>query len=380
MKTICYLVICILFFGCNSGTTNTKVAEKEASDSEVTSQWLSFEGKGDMPHIVLISGDEEYRSEEALPQLAKILSTRQGFKCTVLFAQDPAKPGFVNPNHLNNIPGLEKLKTADMMIIFTRFRALPDEQMQYIDDYLKSGKPVLGIRTATHAFSYEEADFESSWKHYGNFYEGDDEWRDGFGRFILGEKWISHHGEHRHQSTRGIPAPGAEDHPILSGIAKGEIWGPTDVYGVRLPLPGDSQPVVLGQVVNRAGEYDENDPLFGMRPTDSEVAGMGVADDENGEEIEINLNDPMMPIAWIKSYQLPGGRQGKVFATTIGASTDLLSDGVRRMLVNGVFWCLDLTVPEKANVDLVGTYKPTAYAFLEESYWLKRNLKVSDLE
>ena len=380
MKTVCYLIIYVLFFGCNSGTTNTKDAEKEASDSEVTSQWLSFEGKGDMPHIVLISGDEEYRSEEALPQLAKILSTRQGFKCTVLFAQDPEKPGFVNPNYLNNIPGLEKLKTADMMIIFTRFRALPDEQMQYIDDYLKSGKPVLGIRTATHAFSYEEADFESSWKHYGNFYEGDDEWRDGFGRFILGEKWISHHGEHRHQSTRGIPASGAEDHPILSGIAEGEIWGPTDVYGVRLPLPGDSQPVVLGQVVNRAGEYDENDPLFGMRPTDSEVAGTGVADDENGEEIEINLNDPMMPIAWIKSYQLPGGQQGKVFATTIGASTDLLSEGVRRMLVNGVFWCLDLTVPEKANVDLVGTYKPTAYAFLEESYWLERNLKVSDLE
>ncbi len=379
MKTVYFPLICTLFFSCGGGKTNTDVTEAGASGADVTNQWLTFQGKGDMPHIVLISGDEEYRSEEALPQLAKILSTRQGFKCTVLFAQDPAKPGIINPNHLNNIPGLESLKTADMMIIFTRFRALPDEQMQYIDDYLKSGKPILGIRTATHAFSFEEADFESNWKHYGNFYKGNDEWKGGFGRFILGEKWISHHGEHRHQSTRGIPVPGQENHPILKGIAEGKIWGPTDVYGVRLPLPGDSQPVVLGQVVNRAGEYDENDPLFGMRATDNEVAGMGIADDENGEEVEINLNDPMMPVAWTKSYQLQGGKPGKVFATTIGASTDLLSEGVRRMLVNGVFWGMGLTVPEKANVDLVGTYEPTSYAFLEESYWLERNLKVSDL-
>ena len=380
MKTVCYLLICTLFFSCNSQTTDTKNAEKEASGHKATSQWLSIEGKVDMPHIVLISGDEEYRSEEALPQLAKILSTRQGFNCTVLFAQDPAKPGIINPNYLNNIPGLESLKTADMMVVFTRFRALPDEQMQYIDDYLRSGRPVLGIRTATHAFNFKKTDFDSNWKHYGNFYQGDDEWKDGFGRFILGEKWISHHGGHRHQSTRGIPAPGAEDHPILNGISEGEIWGPSDVYGVRLPLPGDSQPVVLGQVINRAGEYDEDDPLYGMRPTDNELPGRGTADDKNAEEVGIDLNDPMMPIAWTKSYQLTGGRKGKVFTTTIGASTDLLSEGVRRMLVNGVFWCLDLTVPEKTNVDFVGEYKPTAYAFLEGSYWLERNLKVSDIK
>lgn len=367
-------LICIFLFafsGCNPKT--------EVTDSNSPTQWLTFEGKPDKPKIVLISGDEEYRSEEALPQLAKILSTKHGFNCTVLFAQDPEKPGIVNPNYVRNIPGLESLKTADLMVIFTRFRALPDEQMKHIDDYLKSGKPVIGIRTATHAFNFTKNDSASQWKHYGNYYNGDDEWKDGFGRLVLGENWISHHGKHKHQSTRGIPAQGQEQHSILSGIAQGEIWGPTDVYGVRLPLPGDSQPIVLGQVINRAGDYDENDILYGMKFTDNEVAGIEVEKDKAGKEISINLNDPMMPIAWIRSYQIPGGQKGKAFTSTIGAATDLLTEGTRRMLVNSVFWSLNLDIPEKANVDLVGDYKPSAYAFRDDQFWLDKQLSISSL-
>src|ERR1700754_1570684 len=117
-------------------------------------QFVVYEG-GDGPgkgkHIVLISGDQEYRSEEAIPQLAKILSKHHGFKCTVLFTVD-AKDGTVNPN-INNIPGLEALKTADLMVIFTRFLNLPDDQLQHIDAYLATGKPVVGLRTSTHAFN-----------------------------------------------------------------------------------------------------------------------------------------------------------------------------------------------------------------------------------
>jgi hypothetical protein len=375
MKATHQLIICLFvltFTGCNQ--------KPDVSDSSSPAQWLTFEGKPDMPKIVLVSGDEEYRSEEALPQLAKILSTSHGFNCTVLFAQDPEKPGIVNPNYVKNIPGLENLKTADLMIIFTRFRALHDDQMQHIDDYLKSGKPVIGIRTATHAFNFTKNDSASNWKQYGNYYSGDDEWKDGFGRLVLGENWISHHGKHKHQSTRGIPAAGMDGHPILNGIAQGEIWGPTDVYGVRLPLPGDSQPIVLGQVVNRAGAYDENDILYGMRFTDNDLAGSQVEKDKEGKETTINPNDPMMPIAWIKSYQIPGGQKGKAFTSTIGAATDLLTEGTRRMLVNSVFWSLDLEVPEKANVDLVGDYKPSAYAFRDDKHWLDKQLSISSLK
>ncbi len=373
-RLICLITGCMLM-ACQGSRPKS---DAEANPNSVQ-EWLTFDGKPDLPHIVLISGDEEYRSEEALPQLAKILSTRHGFNCTVLFAQDPEKAGIINPNYTRNIPGLEHLKRADLMIIFTRFRALPDSQMQYIDEYLKRGKPVIGMRTATHAFNFAKVDSISKWKYYGNYYEGDDEWNGGFGRLVLGEKWIAHHGRHKHQSTRGIAAPGMEKHPILNGIRQGDIWGPTDVYAVRLPLPDGTEPLVMGQVINRAGDYLENDPLYGMRSTDSVIAGTEVEKDNDGKETKINRNDPMMPVAWLKPYQIPGGKQGNAMTTTMGAATDLLAEGTRRMIVNGVFWCLGLTVPEKADVELVGDFQPSAYAFKDDQYWTNRKLSVSSM-
>jgi hypothetical protein len=324
--------------------------------------WVVYEGGdglGSGKHIVLVSGDEEYRSEEALPQLGRILSTHHGFKCTVLFAINP-ETGHIDPNHLENIPGLEALETADLMILSTRMRILPDDQMQHIDRYLKAGKPVIGLRTATHAFNQTEGNY----RHYGFRHQSDDEWNDGFGRLVLGETWINHHGDHRHESTRGIIAPGAENHPILNGIEDGAIWGPTDVYGVRLPLPGDSKPLVLGQVVERAGDEDPEDAYYGMRPTDT------VPVDEK--------NDPMMPIAWTKSYQLPGGERGRSFTTTMGSSTDLANAALRRLIVNAAYWLVDLEVPKDGGkVDLVGEYEPSKYEFRRD-YWKKRKMSVDE--
>ena len=369
MKQLFALLLCSLILSC--GQKPEKKQEKTKADTPI--EWLSFEGtEANGKHIVLISGDEEYRSEEALPQLAKILSKHHGFTCTVLFAQDPTKPGIVNANYVKNIPGLEALDDADAMVIFTRFRALPDDQMQHIDTYLRSGKPVVGIRTATHAFNFNK-DSLSGFGHYGNYYKGDkSDWADGFGRLVLGENWVNHHGHHKHQSTRGVIAEGAETHTITNGIENGEIWGSTDVYGIRLPLPGDSQPIILGEVINRKGEYDENDVFFGMKSTDDERAT------ENNEGLKVN--DVLMPIAWTKSYQLPDGKQGKAFTSTIGSASDLLNEGVRRLLVNGLFWTLGESVPEKANVDLVGAFEPSAYGFKSDEYWLERELKITSLK
>jgi hypothetical protein len=248
--------------------------------------------------------------------------------------------------------------------------------MGYVNNYLLAGKPVIGLRTSTHAFQFKPKDtIASKWAHYNNNYQGEKtEWEGGFGRLILGEKWISHHGHHKHQSTAGIVSPGADNHPITNGISDGDIWGPTDVYGVRLPLPGDSQPIILGQVVNRKGEYDENDAFYGMRPTDDEVAEV------NPRQKNIpKINDPMMPVAWTKTYQIPNGKPGKAFTSTVASSTDLVSEGVRRLIVNASYWAMDLEVPEKADVTLVGDYQPTAYGFKEKGYWPDRNLKVTDL-
>ncbi|WP_273567436.1 ThuA domain-containing protein [Maribacter halichondriae] len=374
MKKLYLFLFCCVLISCGEKTEKKKAAEREVEKIlEAPKQLLTFEGNSDnAKHIVLVSGDEEYRSEEALPQLAKILSTHHGFKCTVLFAQDPAKPGIVNANYVKNIPGLEALDSADMMVLFTRFRALPDEQMQHFDKYLKAGKPLVGIRTATHAFNFQK-DSTSNFRHYGNYSQGDKtEWTDGFGRLVLGEKWHTHHGYHKHQSTRGVIAEDAGSHPIVNGIESGSIWGPTDVYGVRLPLPGDSQPIILGQVINRKSEFDENDIFFGMKPTDTELAT------ENNEGLEVNKI--LMPIAWTKSYQLPDGKKGKAFTSTIGSATDMLNESVRRLLINGVFWAMDETVAEKANVELVGDFNPSAYGFKTDEYWVDKNLNIEDLE
>jgi hypothetical protein len=294
--------------------------------------WVVYDGHdgpGKGKHIVLVSGDEEYRSEEALPQLGKILACRHGFQCTVLFAIDPAT-GTIDPKNCHNIPGLEALKTADLMIIFTRFRDLPDEQMRHIVEYLEAGKPIIGIRTATHAFNIPEG------KTYSKYSFQSKEWDGGFGRQVLGETWINHHGAHGKESTRGVIAPGAENHPVVRGCE--DIWCPTDVYAVRLPLPGDCKPLVLGQV------------LKGMKPSDQPVAGP--------------KNEPRMPIAWVKTYRGAAGQTGRVFATTMGSGKDLLSDGLRRLLVNAAYWCVGLEdqIPARADVTLVGPYQPSPFS------------------
>ncbi len=295
--------------------------------------WVVYEGKegpGKGKHIVLVSGDEEYRSEETLPQLGKILATHHGFRCTVLFAIDP-EDGTINPNCTSNIPGLEALESADLMVIFTRFRDLRDDQMKRMVDYIESGKPIIGLRTATHAFNIAKG---KTYARYGN---SSTEWKGGFGRQVLGERWISHHGHHGRESTRGVLAKGMEQHPILRGVT--DVWGPTDVYGVRLPLPGDSQPLVLGQVID------------GMDPSDKPLEG--------------KKNDPMMPVAWIKSYTGTAGKKARIFNTTMGASQDFQSEGLRRLLVNACYWTvgLEAKIPEKAKVDLVGEYTPTRFGF-----------------
>jgi hypothetical protein len=363
-------------------------------------QWVTYQGgngPGAGKKIVLVSGDEEYRSEEALTQLGKILAERHGFDCTVLFAVDPAT-GVINPHVRDNVPGLEELAEADLAFFFTRWRVLPDEQMEHIDAYLRQGKPVIALRTATHAFAppdeirakrrqhylqSQEAEKQGKkpppapvirdeeWGRYGHYADGYDgpqqQWQDGFGRLVIGERWVAHHGRHMHDSTRGIVAPGAADHPILRGIGDGDIWGPSDVYTVRLPLPDDSEPLLLGQVVKRRGDYDESDPFYGMRPDD----GPPIAD----------KNDPMMPIAWVKSYQIPGGRKGRVFTTTMGASTDLVAEGTRRMIVNAVYWAcgMEEQIPAPGtNVELVGAFEPTRFASHPDEYWKKRGLKPAD--
>ena len=301
--------------------------------------WVAYpgqEGPGSGKKIVLISGDEEYRSEEALPVLGKILA-RHGFTCTVLFAIDPPS-GEIDPDNQTSIPGLHHLETADLMVLFTRFRELPDRDMKYIVDYTHSGKPIVGLRTATHPFRYTRNKSSRYAKYSFDSPDG------GYGRQVFGETWVNHHGLHKKEGTRGLINGSLKDHPILRGVQN--IWGPTDVYGVR-DLTGSPQVLLYGQV------------LSGMSPTDPPKRDKSI-----------------MPLAWIKDYRGGSGKASRVFFTTMGASVDFENAGLRRLLVNACYWAVGLEdrITAEGNVEHVDRLPPRFFGFGD----FKRGMKPSD--
>ncbi|HEY1009033.1 MAG TPA: ThuA domain-containing protein [Daejeonella sp.] len=303
------------------------------ASAQKTGPWLQFSppaGQANGKHIVLIGGDEAYRSEESLPMLAKILSERHGFRTTVLFSINP-ETQFVDPNYHQNIPGLEFLAAADLMIIATRFRELPDNQMEYIHKYLVAGKPVIGLRTATHAFYYKR-DPNNKYAKYG-FRSTTEGWEGGFGKRILGENWVNHHGANAKEGTRALISglEVADANPILKGI--NDIWTTTEVYGIK-SLPANSKILLWGQGTE------------GLTATSPAI-----------------WTKTIMPLAWTRTYVSESGKVGRVFTTTTGAAIDFISEDLRRLVVNASYWAVGLekNIPEKSNVDYVGTYEPTMF-------------------
>ncbi len=289
-------------------------------------------GAGGGRHVVFLTGDEEYRSEEGLPMLAKILSQRHGFKCTVLFSVDP--DGTINPNNGASLSNPGALDSAEAIVILTRFRRWNDEACAKFEAAIHRGIPIIGLRTATHAFNGIPKDSKYAKWNWNN-QDG------GWGRAVLGETWVSHWGKHRVEATRGIAEASAAGHAILRGVT--DVFGTTDVY--EAAPPADATILMRGQ------------SLSGMSATDApaDYKKKTKAGAEQG------INDPMMPVAWTREVKNDAGKSNKVFCTTMGAATDLMSDGLRRMVVNAVFWGLGLEVPAKADVTYVDPFKPLMY-------------------
>src|SRR5207248_5850040 len=127
----------------------------------------------------------------------KILAERHGFKCTVSFS---VTDGVIDPKNGGNVPGFAELATADACIMLLRFRHPPDELMKYFVDYVNAGKPLIGLRTSTHAFAGIPGN--SAYKAYN-----------AFGKNVLGEEWVNHWGSHKHEATRGIIEASSKDDP-----------------------------------------------------------------------------------------------------------------------------------------------------------------------
>jgi hypothetical protein len=315
-----------------------------AADS-VTYPAKSGPGRG--RHIVLLSGDEEYRSEEGLPMLAKILSQRHGFKCTVLFSLAP--DGTIDPKNGKSLSNPAALDTADAVVMLLRFRAWPDEDMARFEKFLAAGKPIVALRTSTHAFNgFPKGSRWETWN-YNN--EG------GFGKRVLGETWLTHWGRHKIEATRGAIEPSQKGNPLLRGVTN--IYGETDVYEAY--PPPDATVLVRGVVLKALTPDAEPADYRKPRSTD---------------KVEQGVNDPPMPVAWTRQNSNASGNTNRIFTTTMGAAVDLENEGLRRLIVNAVYWGLNMDVPQKADVTYVDEYKPSFYGF----DGFRKGLRPSDFE
>ncbi|MGF6847070.1 type 1 glutamine amidotransferase [Chitinophaga sp. W3I9] len=255
--------------------------------------WLFAQSSKEIkkPLVVFVTGDHEYSSEETMPLIAAVLEKDYGMKTIVL----KASPDY---NSEENIPGLEALKHADLAVFFLRWRRLPPEQLAYIDAYLKSGKPVMGFRTTTHAFHFPEGHASEKWNAFGEFALNAPP---GWG----GAAKHTHYGHESSTDVRIIPEQAGN--PILTGVAKNfhvRSW----LYRVLpdYPVKGSTW-LLMGKAVNPDKEAIEN------------------------------------PVAWTGTNAF-GGR---VFMTTLGHPEDFSQESFQRLVINAIHYELGLKIPRK---------------------------------
>ena len=310
------------------GLTLAPLASLSAAMNAIT--YPAQPGPGAGKRIVFLTGDEEYRGEEGLPMLAKILSQRYGFTCTVLFPLDP--DGTINPDNNTSLSDPAALDTADGIVMQLRFRQWPDATMKHFADAVARGVPIVALRTSTHAFRFPENSL-TSYKSYNHF-----------GREVLGEDWVSHWGANRRGATRGIIEPGAETDPIFRGVS--DLFGDSGAYETH-PV-ADAKILLRGQVLKGMNPADAPDTYLKKRKSDG---------------VEQPINDPLMPVAWTRLHKNSNGKTNRVFCTTMGAATDLTNEGLRRLVINAVLWSFALAVPARADVAYIDAYAPADYAF-----------------
>lgn len=282
----------------------------------------------DTLHVVFVTGDEEYRSEESMPMLARILERDYGFRVSVRYAVDDA--GFVDPNNTHHLPGLDVLEDADLMVLFTRFRALPDSQVWHILNYAESGRPMVGFRTSTHAFQYPATDPRAV--------QLNETWP----RQVFGQRWITHHG-HFEDGTDPLTAvallPWRQSHPILRGVSAFDAYSWLyHVDGGTDALYGDSRPLLIGTSLR--SKHQQNNRLDAYPLTN--------------------------PVAWTKTYTGRSGRPARVFFTTLGHPYDFKIPAMRTLALNGILWALDLEAhipPTGADPTLAAPYAPNNSGF-----------------
>ena len=227
-------------------------------------------------HIVFMIGEDEYKTWETLPEFAEKDLKPAGYRVTIVHADKADK---------NNFPGLtDALRDADLLFISVRRRTPLKEQLAAVRAHLDAGKPVIGIRTASHAFALRPkeklaAPTLADWP--------------GFDPEVFGGHYTNHHGPIKNTIT---VAPAAEKHPILQGVAIAKLLGNGSLYKVS-PLVATTTTLLLGTIPDKPAE----------------------------------------PVAWTHRY---GAKQARVFYTSLGHPDDFQNPEFRRLLTNAIAWAL----------------------------------------
>ena len=224
------------------------------------------------PHVVFLIGEGEYKTHETLPKFARDeLIGKLKFRCTFVHA---------DPKDGNSFPGIEAIEMADLLILSVRRRALKVADLARVRKYLAAGRPLVGVRTASHAFHTK-----------GKHPRGHAEWQE-FDPEVLGGHYVGHHGNKLVTTVRTLPA--AAKHPILAGVSTKPFDVGGSLYRVN-PLKKACVPLMSGRVKGA----------------------------------------PLEPVAWTHSY-----RGGRIFYTSLGHPSDFQLPAFRRLLRNAVLWSL----------------------------------------
>lgn len=228
------------------------------------------------PVVFFMIGETEYGTSETLPAFAKVELEPRGFRSAFSILPTATDEEF---------PNFDALKEADLLLVSVRRHAPPKAQMDAIRAYVAAGKPVVGIRTATHAFGKRKGETEGAWET--------------FDMDVFGGHYDNHYGREPKVFAKVVPESAA--HPVLTGISRAEFVVPSHLYKYPMLAPSATR-------------------LISARM-------------DGRPEVE--------PIAWVN---VVGER--RAFYTSMGAAEDFPVPEFRRLLLNGIHWALGLPVPK----------------------------------
>jgi type 1 glutamine amidotransferase len=245
--------------------------------------------------LVFILAENEYQAWRTIPEFGQILEDKYGFRCEYLTSSTDDK----DPNRFF-IPSIQKVKKADLVVVFARRRALLREQMQILKEYLDSGKPLIGIRTACHAFDANlVVPKEGGAPVAANVRlpEGLEQWKT-FDKDVFG---CSYHGHYEPGIVTVVTVNSEKKgHPLLTGVPE-TFDSPSWLYVVA-PLAPTAEALMMGRIPGKDAEA----------------------------------------VLLTNTYK----RGSRIVYTSLGHWDDFKLPAFQRILINSVFWTMKMAVPK----------------------------------